>query len=337
MGLFGNKKPKLPSYSGVGLDALLQDPQWAYAIQQAGINPSNCEIVLRLADATVGRGPGSVPEQASPVILFGQGETLALAFPTDREVVVETKSKLRGELQTQRSGWFQILFGPANNLDGFMFWGHQDNLQLGTPEGENFGKFMSAFIKGDLKPGQVVGTPQSLVASGGGMSVEPPAPEFDDPEDALRWKMVYSVQGALTAMMEKYEESFEQAEGVEKAYGMANADVVNGVQQHPISKENFRKHAVAREAELPGVLAELRDKTTAAASQWNDLMFLFAGDDAEKLVKFGEWCMANGVPGETVSDVTGKSMFIYTDFGLTRESFWSQNERVLAVMNGQGQ
>ena len=27
MALFGNKKPKLPSYVGVGLDALLQDPR----------------------------------------------------------------------------------------------------------------------------------------------------------------------------------------------------------------------------------------------------------------------------------------------------------------------
>ena len=47
MALFGNKKPKLPSYVGVGLDALLQDPQWAYAISQAGIDTRSCEIVLR--------------------------------------------------------------------------------------------------------------------------------------------------------------------------------------------------------------------------------------------------------------------------------------------------
>jgi hypothetical protein len=56
MGLFGNKKPKLPSYVGAGLDALLQDPEWASAISQAGIDAKRCEIVLRLADPTVGTG-----------------------------------------------------------------------------------------------------------------------------------------------------------------------------------------------------------------------------------------------------------------------------------------
>lgn len=338
MALF-NKKPKLPSYVGVGLDALLQDPKWAYPIQQAGINPSNCEIVLRLSDPTVGRGlTYGPPDKASPAILFGQGDTLAMAFPTDREVVVVTKNKTRGELQTQRSGWFQIVFGPAQNLDGFMFWGHQDNLQLGTPEGENFGKFMSAFMKGHLTPGQVVGTPQSLVANGAGVAVEPPTPEFTDPEDALRWKLVFSVQGALTAMMDKYQECFEHAENVEKAYGMANAEYVNGVQQHPISKETFRKHAVKLEEELPGILSELREKTGAAASQWKDLMFLFpSADTAQQLVEFGQWCTANGVPSETLSAVVGNGMFIHTDFGLTRESFWAENERVISVMNRSGQ
>jgi hypothetical protein len=338
MGLFGNKKPKLPSYSGVGLDALLQDPQWAYAIQQAGINPSSCEVVLRLSDATVGRGMGSVPEEAAPGILFGQGETLAMAYAGERDILVVTKNKSRGELQTQRSGWFQIVFGPASNIDGFMFWGHQDNLQLGTPEGENFGKFMSAFMRGQLAPGQVAGTPQSLVANGGGVSVEPPTPEFSDPEDALRWKLIFAVQGALAAMMDKYQETSEHAENVERAYGMANADVVNGVQQHPISKENFRKHAVQAEAQLPAHLNELREKTAAAASQWDDLMFLFPADDTTKRFSdIAQWCTANGLPMETFSEVIANGMFIRTDYGMTRESFWAENERVLAVMNRNGQ
>ena len=30
-------------------------------------------------------------------------------------------------------------------------------------------------------------------------------------------------------------------------------------------------------------------------------------------------------------------MFIYTDFGLTRDSFWTENERVIAVTQGAGQ
>jgi hypothetical protein len=145
---------------------------------------------------------GGVPENPTPAILFGQGNTLALAFPAEREIRVIKRDKSRAQLQTQRSGWFQILFGPANSLDGFMFWGSQDNLKLGTPEGGKFGSAMSAFLKGQLKPQQVVGTPQALVSAG--VSVAPPVPAFEDPEDALRAKMVYSVHGALEEMMKDF-------------------------------------------------------------------------------------------------------------------------------------
>src|ERR1700722_12432975 len=99
MGLIGNKRPKLSSYVGVGLDALLQDPEWAYAIGQAGIDTRSCEIVLRLADPTVGSGFGAVPESPPPAILFGQGSTLAMAFPAEREVKVVKRDKSRAQLQ----------------------------------------------------------------------------------------------------------------------------------------------------------------------------------------------------------------------------------------------
>lgn len=329
MALF-NKKPKLPSYVGADLNALLQDPQWSYPISQAGIDPSKCEVVLRLSDATIGLGlaaGGTV--NGAPAILFGQGTTLAMAYPTEREVKVQRRDTSRAELQTQRSGSFQILFGPANNLDGFMFWGGTDNLQLGTPEGEKFGQVMSAFLKGQLKPQQVVGTPQSLVASA--VSVEPPAPEFADPQDELRWKLVSSTQGALTAMMDKYQECFEHAESIERAYGLSTVG-------HPISQEHFRKYATKLEEEFPALLAQLREATTTAAGRWNDLLFLFPSDDtAQQFVKLGQWCTVNGVPSETLSSVVGTSMFIHTDFGLTRQSFWTENERVSSVMNRSGQ
>jgi hypothetical protein len=335
MGLFGNRKPKLANYSGVGLDALLQDPEWAYPISQAGIKTSNCEIVLHLSDSTIGLGlSAGAPVHASPAILFGQGTTLAMAYPTEREVTVVRRDTARAELQTQRSGWFQILFGPANNLDGFMFWGGSDNLQLGTPEGEKFGQIMSAFLAGKLKPQQVVGTPQSLAASA--VSVEPPAPEFEDPEDALRWKMVHAVQTALAEMMDRYQECFEKAEKVEKAFGLANAEVVDGVQHHPISRENFRKMGVKLEEELARTLAELRERTSSAASQWKDLVFLMPAGEND-IMKIGNWCMSHGVSSETSSALISNGAFIHTDFGLTRESFWTENERVLSVLNRSAQ
>ncbi len=332
MPLFGNKKSKLPSYVGVGLDALLQDPQWSYAISQSGINPSSCEIVLRLANPTV--GSGGVPEERKPAILFGQGDTLAIAYPTERDIQVVKRDKARAELQTQRSGWFQILFGPANSLDGFMFWGPEDNLQLGTPEGETFGKIMSAFMNGHLKPQQVVGTPQSLVSSR--VSVDPPEPAFEDREDALRWKMLHSVQSALAAKMDKYQQCFEKAERVERAYGMANAEFVNGVRHDENSRESFRDLGIQSEGELVALLGELREATTAAQSQWHDFVFLLPGSE-HPVLKVSDWCATHGVGSEVSSSVLSNAVFINTDFGLTRESFWTENDRVTSMMKSAGQ
>jgi hypothetical protein len=336
MGLFGNKKPKLPSYVGVGLDALLQDPQWAYAIGQAGIDTRSCEIVLRVADPTIGSGPGAVPENPTPAILFGQGSTLAMAFPAEREVKVVKRDKSRAQLQTQRSGYFQILFGPANSLDGFMFWGHQDNLKLDTPEGDKFGKLMSAFLAGQLKPQQFKGTPQTLVSDAAPARPAAPAAAPQDPEDALRWKMVHSVHGALEEMMDKYSKCFEMAERVEKAFGMADTEFVNGVRQHEISRKNFRQLGVSSERELQGLLAGLRETTVAAQSQWKDLLFLLPGSEHD-VVKISTWCMSHGVDPGVTSSLVSNGMFLYTDFGLTRETFWTENQRVIAVTQGAGQ
>lgn len=333
MALFGKKKPKLPSYVGAGLDALLQDPEWAHAISQAGIDIKECEIVLRLAGATVGVGMG-VPQSASPAILLGQGNTLAIAYSGEREIQVVKHDKSKGELQTQRSGWFQILFGPAENLNGFMFWDHQDSLKLDSPEGKKFGPIMSAFLNGQLKPGHVVGTPQSLVSSD--VSTEPPSPEFDDPEDALRWKLVHALQASLAEMIDKNSECFDKAESVEKAFAMANAEYVNGVRQHEISRNNFRDHAVRAEQELGVLLGELRQVTLAAQNQWKDLVFLLPGTE-NAVMRIANWCMSHGVESEVLSSVVGNGVFINTDFGLTRESFWAENERVAAVMKDAGQ
>jgi hypothetical protein len=329
MALFGKKKPKLPSYVGASLETLLRDPQWSFALSEAGIDPSRCEVVLRLADCTVGdRG---TPENASPALLLGQGNTIAVAFPGERDIRVVKRDTSRAELQTQRSGMFQIMFGPASNLDGFMFYGHQDNLVENMPEGKAFGQAMLAFLSGNLQPQQVVGTPQSLIASASsGASAQPSsAPEFDDPEDATRWQMVHAVHSSLIDMMDQYQLCFEKAEHVEKAYGMTTVG-------HEISRENFRKHAEAGEKELEALLVDLREATVAAQSQWNDLMFLLPGEEND-IMKLANWCMANGVDSEVMSSIASNGMFTHTDFGTTRASFWTENERIIAVMNNANQ
>lgn len=332
MGLFGKKKPRLRSYVGDDLEILLQDSEWAYAIGEAGIDTNRCEVVLRLVEPLI--GSGGVPESGTPAILFGQGNTLAIAFPGEREVKVVRRDKSRAQLQTQRSGWFQILFGPVGALEAFMFLGQEDNLKLGTPEGDQFGKIMSAFLKGELTPQQVVGTPRSLVPSGG--STESPAPASENPEEATRWKMVHAVQSSLAAVMDKYQRCFEEAENVEKAFGMANTEFVNGVRQHEISRKNFHDHGVRAEHELEGLLGDLRAATVAAQNQWKDLVFLLPGSENDVL-KISNWCMSHGVDSDVLSSIISNGILIHTDFGATRESFWTENRRVSAVMKGAGQ
>lgn len=332
MGLFGNKKPKLRDYSSTDLDGLLRDAEWAYAIGQAGIDVDACEVVLRVSGATI--GVNGAPNSVGPAILFGQGNKLALAFPGERQVSVALRDRSRGQLQTIRSGAFQILFGSANSLDGFMFWNGQDNLSLKAPEGELFGKYMSSFMKGELKPGAVRGTPRSLVATPPANAI--PDLSFDNSEDTLRWTTLQNVHAALTEMLARYQTSFEKAEHTEKAYGMANAEYVDGVRQHEISRESFRKAAVRNEAELAPLLAQLREATQAARAGWQDLIFLLPGAEND-VMRVANWCIANGVSSEMLSFVVANSMLINTDFGLSRDSFWAENERVAAVAQGASQ
>lgn len=333
MALFGKKKPKLPSYIGTSLEDLLADPQWSFAIEQSGIVPSSCEVVIRLAEAKVGGG-GGLPEDASPALLLGQGDTLAVAYPGERDIRVVKRDKNRGELQTQQSGWFQVMFGPASNLDGFIFWGETDNLREGTAEGDKFGELMLAFWRGQLSPQQVVGTPQSLVANG--VTSQPPMPNFDDPADEARWNMVYAVHSSLEDMMNCYQECFEKAQHVEKAYGMADAEFVDGVRQHEISREHFRKHAIESEKGLEPLLRNLQEVTAIARDQWSNLLFLLPEGEHD-VMRLADWCDSHGVPGETMSSIVGNAMFTHTDFGTDRQSFWTENERVIAVMNGNQQ
>ncbi len=54
-------------------------------------------------------------------------------------------------------------------------------------------------------------------------------------------------------------------------------------------------------------------------------------------MKVGNWCMSHGVDSGVTSSLLSNGMFIYTDFGLTRDSFWTENERVISVTRGADQ
>lgn len=162
--------------------------------------------------------------------------------------------------------------------------------------------------------------------------VRPAMPTFEDPNDATRWETVHSAEALLVAMMEKYEECFQKADMTEKAIAMGNAEFVDGVRQHEISRKHFQDLGVQMDGELNGLLAELRNVTSAAREQWQNLLFLLPGTDND-IMKISDWCMSHGVPSETMTSLLSNAMFINADFGTTRQSFWAQNERVLAVLN----
>lgn len=162
------------------------------------------------------------------------------------------------------------------------------------------------------------------------------APAFDDPDDVTRWEMVHSANSLLAAMMAKYQECFEKAELMERAYAMGDAEFVNGVRQHEISRKNFHDRGVQLERELDELLLELRASTSAAREQWQNLVFLLPGSD-NGVMKIGAWCISHGVDSEVMSSLIGNGVFINTDFGATRQSFWTENDRILAVLNQPGQ
>jgi hypothetical protein len=148
--------------------------------------------------------------------------------------------------------------------------------------------------------------------------VPPPMPSFEDPEDITRWQMVHALRASLADMMTK------------------NTEFVDGIRQHEISRENFRNVGVRKDTELEGLLVELRSATALAQSQWDNLLFLLPGSDND-VMKIFNWCESHGVDTEISGAIIAEGMFVRTDFGLTRASFWAENERINAVMNAGGQ
>lgn len=147
MPLFSKKPPKLPSYQGVDLNGLLADPAWAAPLARAGVAPASCELVRRVEDVMVAAryqsfSNGMPMLMAGPAILFVQGQTLALAVPEEREVLVLTKPLSEGRLMLTRFGAVQVVFGADGTVDGWTF----PHLKVETPEGKEFGNALNQYV-----------------------------------------------------------------------------------------------------------------------------------------------------------------------------------------------
>lgn len=344
MPLFGNKRPKLPSYVDISLDGLRADPEWAGAIAAAGLDIDRCDLVLRLESALVGTGPepGS-PYNARPALLLGHGDTLAIAFPGERDVRVVKRPKFKGNLQTQRSGVFQILFAPIDRLDVWMF----HDFKLGTPEGEHFGQMMSRFLSGQKQPAQPAPAPSpspsssaasmptpagGLAPAGPSLTATPSSSAAGTPnqDEMTAHQLAHRLAAACSEVMRLHGVCYDAGEYVQKAHYVAAQP------QAPASRANFLRAAERHEQEFLTHLNELHGATTVARGLWSDFTFVVGGTD-QGMDKLLIPLVTQGVlDGDEVSNIMVGGILVKADFGSTMDSFFETDRRLAELMEPMG-
>jgi hypothetical protein len=93
---------------------------------------------------------------------------------------------------------------------------------------------------------------------------------------------------------------------------------------------------VRLEGELHELLVDLRASTTTALEQWSELKLLFPAVDNDQGMTIVNWCMAHSVDSKIMSYLLANSAFAHTNYGVTRQSFWSENDRVTEVLGRAG-
>jgi hypothetical protein len=340
MGLFGKKQPKLPSYADFSLDGLRADPAWTQAITGAGLDIARCELVFHVGSAMVGTGsePGS-PHRAQPALLLGHGDTLAIVFPGEPGVRVVKRPEFKADLQTQRSGTFQILFAPVNQLDVWMF----DDFKRGTPEGEQFGQMMLQFLRGQAAQPAHAPSPSSSASSMATSVAEPPAvlsspmaapsssvPSTPNQDEETAHQLVHHLAAACSEVMRLHGACYEEGGLVQKAHYVASQP------QAPASRANFLRAAERHEREFVSLLNELQGATTVARGLWSDFAFVSGGPD-QGMDKLLMPLVTQGVlQGDEVSSIMVGGIFVKADFGSTMDSFFETDSRLAELMTPMG-
>jgi len=345
MPLFGEQLPEPKSYVGISLDGLRADPAWTEAIVRAGLDIDQCELVLRLGSATVGIGrePGS-PHVAQPALLLGHGDTLAIAFPGEREVRVVRLSRFNAELQTQPSGTFQILFASVNQLDVWIVF---DDLKLGTPEGEQFGQTMLQFLRGQAARPAVVLSPSSsaspmapsVAEPPAGAPAPPPSPKMDpnpsvsspaNQDEETAHQLAHRLAAACSEVIRLQSACYEQAERVQKAHYVASQP------QAPASRATFLGAAARYEQQFATLLNEFQGASATGRALWSDFTFLSRAPD-QGMDKLLIPLVAQGVlQGDEVSNIMVGGIFLKADFGSTIDSFLETDSRLGEMMKSMG-
>lgn len=327
MALFGKGRPRLPSYVDMSVAGLRSDPAWVEAIVGAGLDIDQCELVLRIGSAQVATGLGhGSPHFAQPVLLLGHGDTLAVAFPSEREVRVVKRPKSKAELQTQRSGTFQIMFAPVNQLD---FWAFND-FKKGTPDGEQFGQTMLQFLRGQAAQPAVAPSPSS--------SAPPPSPRVAtastvsspvNPEETA-YQLLHRLAASCSEVMRLHGACAEEVEFVQRAHYVVSQP------QAPESRASFLRTAERHEQKATGLLNDLRGAITTGRGLWSDFTFLSGTPDQGMDKLLTPFFTKGVIQGDELSHIMVGGIFLKVDFGSTIESFLETDSRLAELMKSMG-
>ncbi len=343
MARFEPAQPMLPSHLDASLDDLRSDPMWITATESAGLDMDRCELVIRVDSATVWTGdePGS-PYRATPALLLGRGGTLAIAFPDGRAVRVVTRPNFKAQLQTQRSGDFQILFAPPSQMpDAWMF----DGITAGTPSGAWFGQTILRFLRGQhaqpaRAPSAGTSGPPTPSGSPWAASAEPtpspptvtlsrsvPRPANQDRETVRQ--LVQRLAAVCGEVMQLQSSCEKKGEEVQKVRHVAAQP------QHPMSRTSFLGVAERKEKEFLALLSQLREAIAKGRRLEEELAFL-AGVLGRNTVHLVQALPADVFIGEELATIAVGGLYLHLDFGSSMDTFYATTDRLAQAMSSIG-
>jgi stress response protein SCP2 len=168
-------------------------------------------------------------------------------------------------------------------------------------------------------------------ASGPATTTAPP-PAAPAPATVARaGEMATALAGLCGQAMEVYQQIFEKVDTWDRAQAMAKADYVDGIQQHPLSKQAFADMARKKEAEIEPLLHQLRGLSEQGRALRSDLYFLVGGPQRDNQTVV-EWMMQH-LPVDVQSSIFAQGIVIACDFGVTIESFLRENERMNEILS----
>ena len=142
---------------------------------------------------------------------------------------------------------------------------------------------------------------------------------------------IYACNDALTAVAATYEECSQAAERLAGYRGLRPSDA--GIRRGDVTQPVFLKTEFHSEAVLRALLAELREVTRAAQTEWAWALSLLPGEHPGRTVAdVIAWGIEYKVGAGVMDSLLTKALFVNTNFGTTPESFWAESDRLNAVI-----